>query len=217
MRHSYFKSLCIALGIWGLSACGHTPVTLTFFEATGFGKNASTITLNPKLRYLRVSVSDRVVLMVLGYLEPAAQGPIETWYSSDGEVLRLQNGRVFSTSGMKIDWRSIRYAHMPAWDEMSNRSTAAFGRVRDEMPGYRFGISETISLDSVPVPGNAKLVGLLAKDLIWFEETVRDTAHSLPSARYGLRVQEGKPVVIYGEQCFSTDFCFAWQTWPVNP
>ena len=217
MSHSYFRSFCIALGIFGLSACGHTPVSLTFFEASGFGKNASAITLNPKLRYLRITAGDRVVLMVLGYLEPTAQGLIETWYSSDGEVLRLQNGRVFSTTGMKIDWRSIRYAHLPTWNEMSDRSTTDFDRVRDEIPGYRFGISETISLDRVSVPGNAKLMGLPAKDLIWYEETVRGTAHSLPSARYGLRAENGQPVVVYGEQCFSNDFCFAWQTWPVTP
>ena len=46
------------------------------------------ITLNPNLSYLRVTVGgDRAVLMVLGYLEPTPSGPIETWYSSEGEVL----------------------------------------------------------------------------------------------------------------------------------
>ena len=217
MSHSYFKSLCIALGILGLSACGHTPVTRTFFEAAGFGKNVDAITPNPKLRYLRVTVSDRVVLMVLGYLVPTAQGDIETWYSSEGEVLQLQNGRVISTAGLKTDLRAVRYKQLPTWTEMTGRSAAEFGRTHDEMPGYRFGISETVSLNSVRVPSNARLVGLPAKDLIWYEETVLGTSHGKPSARYGLRMKDRVPVVMYGEQCFSNDFCFAWQPWPVTP
>ena len=72
-----------------LGACGHTPVSRTLWDAMGKGQSVDAIILNPNLRYLRVSVRGRVVLMVLGYLDAAPDGVIETWYSSAGEVLRL--------------------------------------------------------------------------------------------------------------------------------
>ena len=82
------------------------------------------------------------------------------------------------------------------------------------MPGYRFHIVESVSLYSVPVPSNSKLVGVPASGLRWYEEAVLGQPDGLPSARFALRA--GEPRVIYGEQCLSRDLCFAWQTWPVE-
>ena len=211
-----FRSLCIAFAALTLSACGHTPVSRTLFEAAGLGKSVDTINLNPNLRYLRVTVRSRVVLMVLGYVEPAPEGNIETWYSSEGEVLRLHNGRIVATTGLETDWRSVRHAALPSWKDMLSRSSAEFRRERDEMPGYRYGIVETVSLYTVRVPTNARLVGFSARDLRWYEETVRGAANGLPSARYALRIKDSVPSVVYGEQCLSQDLCFAWQTWPAK-
>jgi hypothetical protein len=194
----------------------HTPVTLTLFESVGLNKNVDALQLNPQLRYLRVNVDGRVLLMVMGYSEHSAAGTLETWYSSEGEVLRLLNGRIFSTAGLEVDWQAVRNTALPSWGEMLGRPSAQFVRERDEMPGYRFSITETVSLDSVPAQTNSKLVGLSASDLIWFEETVRKGANGVPSARYGLRVVAGVPSVVYGEQCLSNNFCFSWQTWPAK-
>jgi hypothetical protein len=202
----------------GLTACGHTPVTLTLFEAAGIGKSVDTIKLNPNLSYLRVTVgADRVALMVLGYLEPTAQGPIETWYSSEGEVLKLQNGRVVSTAGMAIDWRAVRYTSLLPWPEMVRRVSSEFGRQTDQMPGYKYGIDQKVSIAYVPPPSNTNLQGLAPNNLRWYEETVQGTSHGLPSARYGLRLTPTGPVVVYGQQCFADNFCISWQPWPATP
>ena len=201
-----------------LTACGHTPVSLTLFEAAGIGKSVDSIKLNPNLRYLRVTVgTDRVVLMVLGYLEPTPQGPIETWYSSEGEVLKLQKGRVLSTAGMAVDWRATQYTGLLPWPDMVQRMSSEFGRQTDQMPGYKFGKQETVSIAVVPAPTNANLVGMAPSNLRWYEETVRGTSHGLPSARYALRLSTSGPVVVYGQQCFSNDFCISWQPWPATP
>ena len=201
-----------------LNACGHTPVSLTLFEAAGIGKSVDSIKLNPNLRYLRVTVgTDRVVLMVLGYLEPTEQGPIETWYSSEGEVLKLQNGRVLSTAGMAVDWRASKYSGLMPWPDMVQRTSSEFGRQTDQMPGYKFGIQEKVSITVVPAPTNANLVGMAPSNLRWYEETVRGTSHGLPSARYALRLSTSGPEVVYGQQCFSNDFCISWQPWPATP
>ena len=89
-----------------------------------------------------------------------------------------------------------------------------YRRERDEMPGYRFGIVESVSLYAVPVPSNSKLMGVRAGDFRWFEETVRGQADGRPSARFALSVKDGESRVVYGEQCLSQTLCLAWQTWP---
>ncbi len=204
--------------VFFLTACGHTPVSLTLFEAAGIGKSVDSIKLNPNLSYLRVTVgTDRVVLMVLGYLEPTLQGPIETWYSSEGEVLKLQNGRVLSTAGMAVDWRASKYSGLMPWPDMVQRVSSEFVRQTDQMPGYKFGIEEKVSIANVPAPTNANMVGMAPSYLRWYEETVRGTSHGLPSARYALRLSASGPVLVYGQQCFSNDFCISWQPWPATP
>ena len=214
---SRFSSLCLALGVLCLSACGHTPVTRTLFDAIpSLSSKVDETPLNPNLRYLRVTVRGHVALMVLGYVEPHPDGEIDTWYSNEGEVLRLQNGRVVATAGLETDWRAVRTVSLPAWKDMLGRASVTYRRERDEMPGYRFGIAESVSLYAVPVPYNAKQVGLPVQSLRWYEEAVLGQTDGLPSARFALQVQDGEPSVIYSEQCLTPDFCLAWQTWPAK-
>ena len=221
MNWFFIKLFVTLLGLFSLAGCVQTPISQTLVEAFGKGKssNIDAVKLNPNLKYLRVTVRDRTVLMVLGYLDKTPQGNIETWYSSEGEVLRLMNGRVLSTNGLEIDWRNVKYASLPAWSELdrlrSNTYSLQFTRTLDQMPAYKFGISEVVNLYSVGTPSNTNLVGLPASQLKWFEEKVLGTSHGLPSARYGLGAKDGQPVVVYGEQCFSSELCFSWQTWPV--
>jgi hypothetical protein len=211
------KSLLAALGLAGLTACIHTPFSLTMAEAFSKGPKLKALTLNPQLRYLRVSTQGRNALMVLGYEDPTDSGPIETWYSREGEVLRLQNGRMVGTAGLTVDWQSVRYKGLPAWAEMAGGQVAEFERQRDEMPGYRFNVADQLVLRPVPPPANAALEGLNAADLVWYEETVMRPNGPLPSARYALRDKDGVRTVVYGEQCLSAQFCMSWQTWPAQP
>ena len=103
------RQLCLALVMLLLSACGHTPVTRTIFDALPWlGKGVDDLRLDANLRYLRITVGSRVLLMVLGYIEPDPAGPIDTWYSQEGEVIRLQNGRIAATSGLTTAWRAVR-------------------------------------------------------------------------------------------------------------
>jgi hypothetical protein len=211
------KLLLAVLALTGLSACIHTPVTLTVAEAFSQGPGVDALPLNPNLRYLRVSTQGRTALMVLGYVDQADAGPIDTWYSREGEVLRLQQGRLVGTAGLAVDWRAVRFTGLPDWAQMPGRQVAEFERQRDEMPGYRFNVADKVALRQVRAPSNAALAGLKASELLWYEETVVAPGRQLPSARYGLRVRKGVTEVVYGEQCLSEQFCMAWQTWPAQP
>jgi hypothetical protein len=201
----------------GLVSCGHTPVTLTLSEALGTGKQIDSIKLNPNFRYLRVTVNGRTLLMVLGYKDPDAEGAIETWYSSEGEVIQIQNGRILATFGLETDWRSVRQPNLPSWTNLLALSSVKFTRQLDQMPGFRYGIVQPMHLYKIPTPGNALLRGLSPSELIWYEEKVLDSLHGSPSARYGLRMRDGVAEVVYADQCLSKDFCFAWQIWPATP
>ena len=129
------------------------------------------------------------------------------------------NGRVLATNGLELDWHNVRYVSLPAWSELaglsSNSSSFQFKRTLDQMPVYKFGISEVVNLYGIGAPSNSNLIGLPANQLKWFEEKVKGTSHGLPSARYGLSTKDGHAVVVYGEQCFSSELCFSWQSWPV--
>ena len=214
----YFSFFTSLLGLLLITGCSHTPITLTFAEAAGMSKRnavVDTLQLNPQLRYLRVTIKDKPLLMVLGYEEANHQGTLETWYSNQGEVLQLLNGRVRSTAGLAIDWKNVRYPALPSWASLVGGAFHEFVRMHDQMPRYAFDVAEQVQIYSIPAPTNANLTGMPASQLKWFEEKVKGTSHALPSARYGLAIDNGQPVVVYGEQCFAADLCFSWQTWPV--
>lgn len=202
-----------------VAGCGHTPVTRTLVETFGQRPGVDGFNLNPALRYLRVTSGGREVLMVLGYADPHPSGEVETWYSASGEVLKLQNGRLLSTTGLKLDWRQVRYLGLPPWQSMVGSSIVRFERERDEMPGHRFGIRETVEISPTSPPQDAKLSGLQPETLRWLEERVVTPPSPMPSARFGLASRDAgqPPAVVYGEQCLKPDFCIAWQAWPVDP
>lgn len=203
--------------VLALTACGHTPVTRTLADAVGQGEGVEGVSLGADFSYLKITAYGRDALMVLGYIDPHPAGTIETWFSSQGEVLRLQNGRILSTAGLELNWQAVRYRGLPDWRAVVAQSKLAFTRERDEMPGYRFGLVDRVDLYAVPAPKDAHLIGVDPKSLKWFEERVQSSPASLPSARYGLAMSDGEPEVVYGEQCLSERLCIAWQTWPAKP
>jgi hypothetical protein len=214
-----------------LMGCGgfSTPLTQTVQVALfGHNQTVDTINLNTKLRYLRVTVRDQALLMVLGYVEPQSGGDIESWYSSDGKVLKLQNGRLYASFGLETDWRSVRNVALLSWADAVSSSMATYQRERDEMPGYRFSIPESLTLYAIPPPNVSKLVVMSASSLTWMEETVNSTittkttikalgkSPNLASGRFGLQLGGTEPQVVYGEQCLAPSYCIAWQVWPAK-
>jgi hypothetical protein len=224
------KPLCLRLLSLSLPfilcACATSQrAVLDTIQEVREGKTAADrATLSPQLRYLRVTIEGRSALMVLGYIDTDSSGPIDVWYSAEGEVLRLQNGRLKGTAGFIEDWRETRFISAPSWQALpAHPHTTAhqWRRVRDVMPGYRFGIEDPLTVRPIAPPKSA-LKGLAADSLIWFEETrgsregeALEEAHLLPPARYALRPGDDAP--LYGEQCLTRSRCLAWQTWPAPP
>ena len=197
-----------------LSACS-SQISAINKTASGFifGVEDPSVaaTLNPNIRYLRVQIEGRTILLALGYIDADPLGPIEVWYSAKGEVLRLQNGHLISMTGTRVEWRSSTLSTMPVWPN-ETALPITYSRSRDVMPGYRFGVVDQLSLRAVTVPAKSNLVAMTPKTLRWFEES--EGRGLLPPARFAVLKVSGQDLAVYGEQCVSAAVCMTWQQWP---
>lgn len=179
--------------------------------------------LNPDYRYLRVEVAGRPpALLVLGYVDAHADGEIEVWYSAKQEVIKTQHGRIVATFGLETDWRSVRLqSALPPW-AAGKSGAMRLERVRDEMPGYRFAITD--QLETRPWPGPppqgvpAVFANAAKQGLQWFrEDSTSSTASStMPSAWFARGRFGGRDRVVYSEQCLAPGFCLRLMRWPLQ-
>lgn len=216
----------ILVAVAWLSAC--TPSTNAIFQTAQNvlrpDAGVSAVPLNPDFRYLRATTDGRVALLVLGYVEPNADGPIQVWYSAEREVLRLLNGRIAGAVGLPTEWRNVTLESPPPWNSLKHAiQTPHWVRHRDVMPGYRFGVRDVLSLRSISPPSRSAIQGLDPEDLAWYEERVENSLrdaksvdeNQLPAARFAVSLDEGGEAVVYSEQCLAPKLCFTLQRWPV--
>ena len=200
-----------------LTACAQRTAVLNDVFSAMFadqGNNSDPEKLNRSLRYLRVVASGGVSLLVLGYVEANPSGPIEVWYSSKAEVLRIQNGHVVGLTGTTVEWRHVGLSVSPPWQGIDSTGTR-YVRTRDVMPGYLFGTTDQLDLSLTPAPSRSNISAkpvALAQNLKWFE--AREVNNQLPPARFAVETINGVSTAVYGEQCFSQTYCLSWQTWP---
>lgn len=180
------------------------------------GRGPDTAKLDPEFAYLRITRGRQVVLFWRGLIERTGEGPVEIYYSGEGEVLRLRDGRLVGVSGLPTEWTAVT-DRAPAWSALVNAGKpVAFVRVRDVMPGYRSGLRDELTLTRIAAPERSALQAVDPQTLAWFEERMRgrhSAADALPPARYALDLSGTQPVVVYSEQCVAGDFCFTWQRW----
>lgn len=198
---------------------------LSAVASESFGNSTdSTLTakLNPDLRYLRVQAQGQApALMVLGYVDPDPLGDIQVWYSSAREVIKLQNGRIVSTTGLETNWRAVRFsAAPPTWSALPSEG-GLYNRLRDQMPGHRYALSDRlqlkplVGLPSIELPGTLPLEQ--ANTYRWFSETNLSSGDAaLPPSWFAWSDSRGQPAVVYSQQCLSSTFCLTMQLWPVQ-
>ena len=204
-----------------LSACaGSTNAVIQSLQyAVQKDSSGARAQLNPDFRYLRATVDGRVILLVLGYVDSDSHGQILVWYSAQREVLRIQNGRVIGAVGLNAEWRDVVMPDLPSWSALARSEEGTrWIRIRDVMPGYRFGVRDVLSLRTVPAPSKSALQDIDARSLVWFEERLEPGEAGpesvLPPARYAVALRDGVGTVVYGEQCLTPALCFSWQQWP---
>ncbi|MGQ0709261.1 MAG: YjbF family lipoprotein [Rhodoferax sp.] len=163
----------------------------------------------PQYRYLRAQLNDfPAAYLVLGFVDPHPDGPTETWYSANGEILVLRDGRIIATTGLATDWSQVQYATWPRWTEVGERPLL-FSRIRDERPSYRFGIQEQLSLQQEPSTTAHPTPAAPIANARWLMEQTPQ----LPPAWYALSPSEGQLRWAYTYQCLKPGFCLSLQPW----
>lgn len=218
-----FRLFASVLVLLGLSACASRSMlsevlSAVVFDTSSFAAPQSVdAQLNPNFRYLHVSLADaKPALLVLGYLDAHPQGEIEVWYSAQGEVLRLQNGRLVGAAGLPVEWRRVVYPQTPpAWHAVPPAG-ARFTSLRDEQPGYRLGLTEQVLLTPLP-KSPLKLPNPAFATATWFQESYSDVhGTSRPDAWFAFGNYGGLKTIVYSRQCLSVDVCLSLQRWPLQ-
>jgi hypothetical protein len=220
----YFLRVYAALASLLLSACASDSIVgrvtgALYQQQFGTSRDATlTAPLNPAYRYLRVQATGGdPALLVLGYVESDPQGEILVWYSGQHEVIKTQHGRVVASAGLAQDWRNLRFpVAPPSWTAVQGKS--AYKRLRDEMPGYRYGLLETIALTLADAPPPANVIAFVSPDqanrLVWYRESVDSgTSAPLPDAWFAL-LPTDRSRVVYSYQCLAPNLCLHLQAWP---
>lgn len=210
----------------GLSACSTfeaNPVIPMMHRIFPQGVAAERTGFAPPYHYLRVAVDDNVIFMASDTQRIDATDTACVWYSAGREVLRFQNGRLVAAVGLATEWRAVVLPVLPSWSVLAAaKEPVRWTRIRDVMPGYRYGVNDSLLLQRIPAPKDSRLKGIDPHALTWFEERF-DTQHNdvstqqtLPLARYAVAFRDAQETVVYGEQCVSAKLCFSWQRWPVR-
>lgn len=224
------QALLTTSAVVGLAGCAQWQSaawdTTRYFVRSDTAAAIDQAVLRPDVRYLRVTTNGTPALLALGDIDRDAAGrPVEVWYSASSEVLRLQNGRLVGVAGMPVEWRDVRLpASLPAWQDI--KAPVTFMRERDEMPGYRIGIREQITVRPIAPPSGTGLLRPEAASLQWYEETTSASPdlpaplakewRPLPPTRFAVRktATPSQYEPVYGEQCLVDSICLQWQTWP---
>jgi len=198
--------------------------------------------LNPEFRYLRVNIAGLDALMVKGYLDKDRNGEIEIWYSSDGSVMRFQQGRYLGSVGLDTNWQNVSFKNPPRLEQIVSyfdrpnpspkiSSVNAFypteqyfySRNHTLIPARKTILDESISASvsrNTPqlIPKNF-LPYLQSKELIWVTEQTSQSISdkkSSPISWYGFQKTNNQYSLVVGQQCLTMDFCITWMPWPVQ-
>jgi len=169
--------------------------------------------LDPRHEYLRVQIGRQVGLMVRA--DPAGVRTDRTsyWYSADGALLRLVDGRIVGLADASRSWRITQGVDRIDWAAVAAQGTFEFRRTVDQQPGYRIGQPQQRRLrPAAAAPAGHALQATVAQ-LQWFVEDDARTGDSLP-AWYAVDLAAIPPRVVYGQACLSADWCVNWQPWP---
>lgn len=192
--------------VWLTACAGFNPVIDTAGYSFQRSVSSQEKSYVPGFEYLEVEWQGRKSAMALGYRSVNAGQTDEYWYSSQGEMLKLQNGRIVQVLGMTREVRRI-YAKTPVWvDLTSQKLPTVWLKTIDVMPSYRFGVQEFVITQQVTPKSIDQLVG---KDVThWIAEEVKSKDDTGKTWIYKQKFALANNVVIYSEQCVAKDMCF---------
>lgn len=213
-----FRSVLLTLVCIGLSACT-SNFSAAYDMYQGLKKpdpnRFASFALNPNFQYLEVHTPGAQAMMVLGYVtNPAQQPAIQTWYDSEQQLLRLQNGFLMSLTGVANTISNTQYnwaganpqgVQLPTSKTYSQPNQQVF----DKTVALQF---EAVAPATVNTKNSLLRQRLLnasqptSEPLQWFKE-VPASENPVPFSLYAFAAN-GRPV--YGSQCLSPNSCVEW-------
>lgn len=175
-------------------------------------KKTELAALNPNFEYLRTRVNGRLLFLALGYQgELGFPKDTRTYYSGDGEILRVTNGRIIHFVGQK---REVRIRLPDLSIEWPETQAVAYRRFVDYRSAYQFNQPQDVTLRRLnAAPKNIDLLKWKPSDLLWFEERTQESGRQKKLALYGVLQDKESLAVVYAEQCLEQDLCFSFQRW----
>lgn len=156
--------------------------------------------------YLEVEWRGRTAAMALGYRETKGGHVSEYWYSGQGEMIRLLNGRVVQALGMTHEVRNV-LTNQPVWaDILKFRSPIVWAQTKEVMPGYRYGVQEFVITQQINP--NAAENMIVSGATAWVLEEVKSKDEKGRTWIYPQKFALNGDRVIYSEQCLSPELCF---------
>ena len=150
--------------------------------------------------------------MILGSRQFKEHKLIEHWYTGACEMIKTVDGRIHKALGTTSEIRR-NTGQAPSWQTVSESQVpVTWQRRLDIMPGYRFGLEETIStrqLTEVEIP---LVPGIEKHGLVWFQDNVQTKDIQGKATTYRQLFALRNKQLIYSEQCISEMMCMRIQS-----
>jgi len=163
----------------------------------------------PGFEYLAVSLDGRASVMALGERRVYGRGESrhvhEHWYTGQGEMLYLVDGRIQQVLGFTHEWRG-QTSMPPIWDAvLSNSREISWRRVLDVMPGYRYNLIDTVTTYKTTAP--QRLPDGVSPQAQWVADLVNSKDDDGLEWWYLQKFAVLNSRVVYSEQCIDKALC----------
>lgn len=212
----FFLLLVVSLG---LSACASNfKAAYDMIQAVGSPDpyRFEQFEMMANLQYLEAHTVGAQAMMVLGYVTtPKQQPPVQTWYDSQRELLRLQNGFLISVTGVKNSISTTEYTWATPNQQGIQLPT---GKTYSQPEQQIFNKTVALHFQEVPESSVKTSNSVLRKrlldtsaqhsrqPLVWFQEVPQGNS-KIPYSLHAF-ASNGSPV--YGSQCLTSSMCVEW-------
>ena len=129
----------------------------------------------------------------------------EYWYTGQGEMLHMVDGRISKALGFTHEIRSQTQS-APNWsDVVESKNEVSWSRKLDLMPGYRYNLLNNIYTFNIGVPKDSP--SFIPNGVRWIADIVESKSLNGHAWWYLQRFALMDGRVVYSEQCIDQGLC----------
>ena len=190
--------------LWG---CRSNPTLDTLTNLNPWKSQYASV--QPGFEYMWVSLDGKASVMALGERSVQGSGAFihvhEWWYTGQGEMLYVLDGRIQQALGFTHERRRL-VGQAPAWaDVLQAAKEVPWSHTADIMPGYRSGVTEHVT--SQPIRPPKSLPEGVSSTAQWVMDTVGSKNADGKEWWYLQKFAVLDGQVVYSEQCIQQNLC----------